>query len=212
MNNGATQAIQTYSLHPRKEDDDQNIVEYTIDSATATSSMKIITYVFLGVSSILYGILVIYLAIYAYSNPDPPHCYYIAGLDTPAITKSTALILAREEEIPVRDGYPVDIAHLFRAWFIWGFWGSIYQIVVLCVFLPLACLCTHSIHILYVSGAIAELLSCFNTMAWLVLGFFWRYSSGGSTVSGDKLEKLPTVVTNEEWKAALEKARIVDGY
>lgn len=148
---------------------------------------------------------------YTFSNPDPRHCYFIKGLDTPAISKSTVLILARDREIAVPDGYPLDISHLFRAWFVWGFWGTIYQIVIFAVFLPLACTCTSNVHILYISGAIAETISCCNTIAWLILGFFWRYSSGGSTCSGDKLEKLAGV-SNEDWTAALTAARDTDGY
>ena len=182
------------------------MLEYTIEAATATNYMKVVSYIFMVILSILYAVLVIYLAIYAFRNPDPRHCYYIPGLDSPATTKSTVLILARDKDIAVKEGYPINIAHLFRAWFVWGFWGSVYQIVIFSVFIPLAFTCTYNLKLLLFSGAVAELLSCINTMVWLILGFFWRYSKGGSTVSGDKLEKVQGI-TDEEWKDALENAR-----
>lgn len=171
-----------------EENGEANFVEYTIEGATATQPMRYVTYACLVLATIAYAILVVYLAIYGFSNPDPRHCYFIKGLDTPALSKSTVLILARDREITVPEGYPLDISHLFRAWFVWGFWGTIYQIIILAVFLPLAFTCTSNVHILYISGAIAETVSCCNTIAWLILGFIWRYSSGGGTCSGDKLE------------------------
>ena len=51
---------------------------------------------------ILYLIFVVYLGVYAYSNPDPAHSYYIDGLDTPGVTKDAALTLAKERDIGVR--------------------------------------------------------------------------------------------------------------
>ena len=72
------------------------------------------------------NVLIVFLGIYAYGNPDPLHCYYVKGVDTTAVDKNSALILAEDRAIPVEPGYPIDIAHLFRSWFLWGFWGFIF--------------------------------------------------------------------------------------
>ena len=79
----------------------------------------------LGVFCILYLIFVIYLGVYAHANPDPAHAYYVDGLDTPGLSKEAVETMAKDRGVGVRAGYPVDMAHLFRAWFTWGFWGSI---------------------------------------------------------------------------------------
>ena len=94
--------------------------------ASATMTMKIGSCTALGVFVLLYSIFVVYLGIYSYGNPDPAHCYYIDGQDTTGLSKTVATTLADERSIQIRDGYPIDVAHLFRSWFMWGFWGSIF--------------------------------------------------------------------------------------
>ena len=98
----------------------------------------------MGVCSLLYAIFVIYLGIYAYANPDPSHSYYIDGLDTTGMSRMAAETLAKERGIPVKAGYPVDMAHLFRTWFMWGFWGSIAQLMIFAIFIPMFCICKES--------------------------------------------------------------------
>ena len=72
-----------------------------------------------------YAVFVTYLGKFAFSSPDPKHCWYIDGLNTSAFSVMSAKEIALARNIPVKDGYPVDMAHIFRAWFKWGFWGSI---------------------------------------------------------------------------------------
>ena len=103
-----------------------NIVENSWSYATATRSAIIGYCSVFGILVILYTVLVIYLGIFSYGNPDPVHCYYIDGLDTTGLSKAAVSTLAIERNIPVRTGYPIDVAHLFRSWFLWGFWGSIF--------------------------------------------------------------------------------------
>ena len=88
-----------------------------------------------------YIVFVIYLGLYAYDNPDPENCFYIDGLDKTTPTKLEAINLAIDRGIPIPTGYPVDMAHMFQSWFIWGFWDKMYQITIIAVFLPTAWFC-----------------------------------------------------------------------
>lgn len=61
---------------------------------TATRKMKIIFFSFLGAAIAVFNVIVVFLGIYAYGNPDPRHCFYINGLDTTALNKQSAITLA----------------------------------------------------------------------------------------------------------------------
>ena len=52
-----------------------------------------------GVFGVLYLIFVICEGIYAYGGPDSKHAFYIEGLDTPALTKSASITLAKDLDI-----------------------------------------------------------------------------------------------------------------
>ena len=135
-----------------------------------------------------YGVLVVYFGIYSYINPDPAHCYYIEGLDTTGMSKAAVISRANELDVTIQPGYPVDVAHLFRVWFMWGFWGSIFQLSIITMFLPLAfILKKDALVILRATGLIFQFLSCLNGSLWFLLGCFWRFSRSGRTASGEKL-------------------------
>ena len=175
-------------------------------------SMKISSFTFCGLVTTAYVVFICFLGIYAYGNPDPPHSYYIEGLETPGLTKNTVRKLAFERGIKIKDGYPVDMGQLFRAWFTWGFWGSIFQVAIFAVFIPMLILMKKK-HQFFtrVTGALLCTLSCCNAMIWITLGFFWRYTKAGMIVTGDKLER-PVDATAQEWREALKNARDSDGY
>ena len=149
----------------------------------------------MSVFAILYTVLVVYLGVYSYGNPDPPHCYYIDGLDTTGRSKAAVTILANDFGIPIRTGYPVDIAHLFRSWFLWGFWGSIAWISLAAVFLPFFILVKNKdlLSVVKITGMILGTLSSCSSIVWFILGFFWRFSRGGRTASGEKLERVANI-------------------
>ena len=47
------------------------------------------------------------------------------------------------------------MAKLFRAWFMWGFWTSMLQVILIVVFLPLYFLCKNSLSVIeMVSGVL----------------------------------------------------------
>lgn len=54
---------------------------------TATRKMKIIFFSFMGVSIAVFNVIVVFLGIFAYGNPDARHCFFISGLDTTALNK-----------------------------------------------------------------------------------------------------------------------------
>ena len=168
---------------------------------TNTTCRKVVTFTSLAVFVAIYAVYVIYTGLYAYGNPDPLHCYYIDELDTPGKTKANVSAIANDRDITIKAGYPVDMAHLFRTWFLWGFWDKIFQITIIVVFVPmLVCLKKSDDFKLHrVLFYIFQALSCTSSLIWLILGFFWRFSRGGRVASGDKLEKVAGV-SDEQWQ------------
>ena len=148
---------------------------------------------------------------YGYGGPDSKHAFYIDGVDTPAMTKKGAITIATERKIEIKDGYPVDMGKLFRSWFLWGFWGSIVQILIICVFVPVYVLLKAPLRTKTIVFIGVQSVQCINTVLWFCLGFFWRFSSGGRGVSGEMLERAAGD-SDEEWKAQLENAHKSDGY
>ena len=76
----------------------------------------------------IYAVYVIYIGLNAYSEKDPDHCFYIDGVETPGTTSQNVRQSAEELGIAVKAGYPIDMAHIFHVWFLWGFWDKIFQL------------------------------------------------------------------------------------
>ena len=55
---------------------------------------------------VAYGILLVYLGIYAYKNPDPKACWVVRDLHTTATTKQEVIARANAMGIVVTEGYP----------------------------------------------------------------------------------------------------------
>ena len=132
-------------------------------------------------------------------------------MDTTALSKYAAATMASDRGIKIRTGYPVDMAHMFRTWFIWGFWDKIFQITIVAVFLPMAFLCKQNTRIMNILYYVFQSLAFTSFLIWFILGFFWRFSRGGRVASGDKLERVAGM-TDEAWNGALESAKTADGY
>ena len=103
------------------------------------------------------------------------------------------------------------MAHLFRSWFIWGFWTSLIQIAIIGFFVPAFCFFENNIKIYKMVALVMQGMMCCSTISWFLLGFFWRYSKGGRIASGDKLKKVAGV-TDEEWNNAKKQTAITEGY
>lgn len=159
-----------------------------------------------------YAVFVVYLGLYAYGNPDPAHCYFIDGLDTTGTTRANAVTLAEDRGIEVKPGFPIDMAHLFRCWFIWGFWDKMFQISIFAVFLPLSQWNNLRWKRLQtITFLIFQTLAILSFLIWFIVGFFWRFSRAGRVASGDKLERMAGT-TDSEWSDSLDAAVSADGY
>lgn len=179
---------------------------------TRTAERKALSIIVASILFAVYTVFIIYLGLYAYGNPDPYHCFYIDGLDTPGTSKANAKDLAEDRGIEVRTGYPIDMAHLFQTWFIWGFWDKMLQISIIAVFLPMQFMSkTRHVHVQKIAFFILQALSILSFLIWFTVGFFWRFSRAGRVASGDKLERVAGV-TDQAWQDSLEKAVSADGY
>ena len=122
------------------------------------------------------------------------------------------MTLAKDREIPVKTGYPVDMAHLFQTWFLWGFWDKIFQISIIAIFLPIALVNkTENARFQRIVFYIFQAISFLSFFSWIVIGLFWRFSKGGRVASGDKLERMAGI-SDEVWNQAVEGAKAADGY
>ena len=95
-----------------------------INVATATKTFTVITLSAVSLLSVAYTIFIVYLGVYAFNDPDPKGSFYVDGVDEVALTRESIIAKAGEESVDVKAGYPVDFGKVFRAWFMWGFWGS----------------------------------------------------------------------------------------
>jgi hypothetical protein len=152
--------------------------------------------------------ITVYLGIYAYNNPDTGSCWVVKGLDAPQLTKDGAIAKSAQLGVSITEGYPVEMHHLFRAWFTWGFWSKIYLVVTSILFQSMnKCIGKTS----SVLGAISCGLYLTNGLIWLIFGAIWRYSAAGKTAAGDNLER-PDGLTDEVWENSMEKSRRDNGY
>jgi len=88
--------------------------------------MLITSIAVVSILTIGYLVLMIFLGIYAYGNPDPKTAFYIFGVDSVALNKETITASAVKFGVTIKPGYPIDMAVLFRSWFLWGFWGCVF--------------------------------------------------------------------------------------
>ena len=173
-------------------------LEQAIAMATETKERKIYSLVGLGVFGLLYLIFFICEGVYGFGGPDPVHAFYIPGVDTPAITLKGSVTLANDLQVTIKDGYPVDMAKVFRAWFAWGFWGSFIQICIVGAYVPLT-LYTKENPVKRMAFLSAQGLATCSTVFWYLMGWFWRYSAGGRIVAGEQLERASDV-SDSDWK------------
>merc|ERR1712060_677240 len=181
--------------------------------AMSSNFWKVTWSIMLGVMSALYLVWFIYLGVYAYANPDKKAAFYIDGLDEVALTRDAILTKAGEAdpEIPVRAGYPVNMGHLFNTWFMWGFWGTCFQVCMIIVYLPIVFTMPKHVPLLNLISGVLGGLNCCSNVAWFILGFFWRFSRAGRVASGEKLER-EAGLTDAEWEANLDDTARSDGY
>lgn len=167
----------------------------------------------LGVIIVGYLVLLVFLGIYGYNNADPSHAYFVPGVDKPALTRPAAISLAESAGVAVRAGYPTDFAHLFRVWFLWGFWGSLVFVTGMTIFVPLLyCLPDQQSGCFQMVGGILCLISSCSGLIWVIMGAFWRFSAAGKIVSGEKIVRPSSMTSNTEWNEYLREQAEQNGY
>ena len=164
----------------------------------------------LGPTAVLYLVFFVYLGVYGFGNPDPDHAYFIDGVGKPALTREAALALATEQSVEVRRGYPVDMGHMFRSWFLWGFWASAFNIALIMTLVLLCHLCKARQGQIGCIGLVICAFTCCNTASWFLLGFFWRFSKAGRISAGERIERPEG--TSSEINAFLQSQAEADGY
>ena len=100
------------------------------------------------------------------------------------------------KKVDVRPGYPINMAHLFHSWFIWGFWGSIFTVAILATTILLHFTMVDKRDMIHISSALCLAISVANNFIWYLMGCFWRFSKAGQVVSGDKLNKSAADIEN----------------
>ena len=153
----------------------------------------------------------LYLFNFGFGSPDSRHCYYVDGLDTVERSKEAIIEVAEDKEVPVTKGYPIDMGHLFRSWYLWAFWGSIFNLVAFGTLLGLYIYRKDLRHILrMVAGTVTLIVVC-NNLLWYLLGCLWRFSSAGRVASTERLIRSETM-SNYEWQDYLEAMSEASGY
>jgi len=114
-------------------------------------------------------------------------------------------------KIQIREGFPVDMAKIFRAWFRWGFWGSIIQILIIVSFIVVYKFVQGHEVVKAMVFLSVQSINCVSTVLWFMCGLFWRFSRAGRVVSGEKLVRTAEV-SDEEWEMQLDGAHTGDGY
>ena len=141
----------------------------------------------------------VYLGIYGYNNPDPESCWVIRGLENSEKTKALALAKAADLGIEVASGYPVEMHKVYLAWFRWGFWNNLVLMIVLAATITVGVYISAVLKFLV--PATAGLFFC-STLVWIILGFVWRYTTGGSIAAGDWLTQ-DEGQSDEDFKAEI---------
>ena len=100
--------------------------------------------------------------------------------------------MAERLNIKVSRGYPLNMAKIFRIWFISGFFGLLLWVGLA---IPLWQVNLWKIKNKVDQGLLFLLHCCMTVMItiWLLLGGFWRFSNAGRVVSGDLIENLNNV-------------------
>lgn len=168
----------------------------------ATPTKKWITIGLIGTFSILYFILTAVLYKYGFAGFDPKNCYFVSGLDVPALTREAAVTAAEAADVTVSKGYPINMGHMFRVWFKWGFWSCVVTIVISATATPMHAYMPSKRSFLNPFFAILAGIGFCNAAAWFLLGLFWRLSLGGRISSGEKIVR-PDGTDSAAWKEQL---------
>lgn len=169
---------------------------------TATPTKKCVTIGLISTLSLAYLAFTAYLAKYGFAGTDPEKCFFVSGLDVPALTREDAITAAEAADVTISKGYPINMGHMFRVWFKWGFWSCVATIAITALATPMHAYMPSKRSCLNPFFAILAGIGFCNAAAWFLLGLFWRLSLGGRICSGEKIVR-PDGTDNEAWKDQL---------
>ena len=190
---------------------ERNVKDRTIEklSANETATQKVFSLMGMIGCSVLGLIIWGFLGYYAFGNPDPKSCWVVRDLAASALTKEGILKKASDMGVDVVDGYPVNMAKVYQAWFTWGFWNN--TIVTITSITAWVVKKYNSEKAALVINGIFGSLFCISSVIWLMFGAIWRFSKAGTIASGDRLERLNDQ-TDDQWNKSLQDASKQFGY
>ena|ERR1719264_1303919 len=145
---------------------------------------------------IAYIVLGVWMGVLAYSSPDPSSCYFVLGLDKVHSSAEQIKKIASDKNVTVRKGYPVDMAQVYRIFFMWGFWNICAEFIIIGVAVIVYCYRPHvAIYQFFSFSAFVIASSVFH----FFLGLNWRFSSAGRAVSGELMDKKASDMSETEW-------------
>lgn len=118
------------------------------------------------------------------------------GLDKVHSTEEQVKKLALEKSITIRKGYPIDMAQVYRIFFMWGFWNIFAELMIICFTAVVYCWRPAAAIYQFFSFTLFVIAS---SLFHFFLGLSWRFSSAGKVVSGDLLEKKAESMSETEW-------------
>jgi len=158
-----------------------------------------------------YIAVLVMLGMHGFSSTDPAHCYYIEGIERPAISESEITLAAKTKGVDIPPGQPLDFHLLFVWWCVKAFW-----LLLLPVILAIIASIFSYFELLEKKTErwiqrIASLVLGLVTLIWSIVGIIERYSHGGKICSGDML-KRKAGTTEHAFQAALKAASEARGY
>ena len=189
---------------------ERNVKDRTIEklNASETATQKVFSLIGMIGCAALGLIIWIFLGYYAFGNPDPKSCWVVRDLAATALTKEGILKKASDMGVDVVDGYPVNMAKVYQAWFAWGFWNNTIVTISSITFWLVK---KYSEKAALIGNGIFGSLFCISSVVWLMFGAIWRFSKAGTIASGDRLERLNDQ-TDEQWTKSMKDASTQFGY
>ena len=131
-----------------------------------------------------YVTLLVFVGIYAYKNPDPTDCWYLAGMQVGMASEEAALA-----DMPQDLGEPVNVHAVYTGWFTWLFWTLMVPVFGLATMITMTGIEVDARKIDCV-GLIYACATCLSFIAVFVVGSIWRFSGMSKACTRDVFKAL----------------------
>ena len=146
-----------------------------------------------------YVVLIVYLAIFAFDNPNPPAVYgKFPDTSEDGSGKEIETLFHSMEAGEAAGAVSLENMHrFFFGWFLWGF------IQMMCLFpcwfcFVLAVQCLDDKTWYNCCGlCCCNILTC-GGFVWYIMGLVWRCSQAGNFISGD-IKPPDSAISDEDW-------------